>query len=198
MAASRKTICVLLVNTQLNVMCMLLLRKSRCRLGSLINKGNDEENRWFYKKTKQTQSFRGSKLKLEPILYTGITYKSREEKTGLIQRASFELMHPHTSVFLMLTVEICLSFFHVGLKYPKESEFVRRLRELENSTDVRSIPLIPSTPEEMEDMLKLCSYVRFKIPRQVHTSSFHNFELPGPSALRRGVSFISVNRPITQ
>ncbi|XP_017305513.1 monoacylglycerol lipase ABHD6 [Ictalurus punctatus] len=54
-----------------------------------------------------------------------------------------------------------------GLKCPKESEFVRRLRDLENSTDVPRIPLIPSTPEEMEDMLKLCSFVRFKIPHQI-------------------------------
>ncbi|KAK7884900.1 hypothetical protein WMY93_028023 [Mugilogobius chulae] len=30
-----------------------------------------------------------------------------------------------------------------------------------------NIPLIPTTPEEMEDMFKLCSHVRFKIPQQI-------------------------------
>lgn len=54
-----------------------------------------------------------------------------------------------------------------GLKYPTESPFVKRLRELEKTQDTQSIPLIPSTPEEMEEMLKLCSFVRFKIPQQV-------------------------------
>nr|XP_014344972.1 PREDICTED: monoacylglycerol lipase ABHD6 [Latimeria chalumnae] len=54
-----------------------------------------------------------------------------------------------------------------GLEYPNESKFVKQLRELEKTQDVYSIPLIPSTPEEMEDMLKLCSYVRFKIPQQI-------------------------------
>nr|XP_023997105.1 monoacylglycerol lipase ABHD6-like [Salvelinus alpinus]XP_023997106.1 monoacylglycerol lipase ABHD6-like [Salvelinus alpinus]XP_023997107.1 monoacylglycerol lipase ABHD6-like [Salvelinus alpinus]XP_023997108.1 monoacylglycerol lipase ABHD6-like [Salvelinus alpinus]XP_023997109.1 monoacylglycerol lipase ABHD6-like [Salvelinus alpinus]XP_023997110.1 monoacylglycerol lipase ABHD6-like [Salvelinus alpinus] len=56
---------------------------------------------------------------------------------------------------------------------PNESPFVERLRELEKdqelsgSLDPQGIPLIPSTPEEMEDMLKLCSFVRFKIPQQI-------------------------------
>uniref|UniRef100_A0A4W5KXZ3 Abhydrolase domain containing 6, acylglycerol lipase n=1 Tax=Hucho hucho TaxID=62062 RepID=A0A4W5KXZ3_9TELE len=56
---------------------------------------------------------------------------------------------------------------------PNESLFVERLRELEKdqelsgSLDPQAIPLIPSTPEEMEDMLKLCSFVRFKIPQQI-------------------------------
>ncbi|XP_036840197.1 monoacylglycerol lipase ABHD6 [Oncorhynchus mykiss] len=56
---------------------------------------------------------------------------------------------------------------------PTESPFVERLRELEKdqelsgSLDPQGIPLIPSTPEEMDDMLKLCSFVRFKIPQQI-------------------------------
>ncbi|XP_077060281.1 monoacylglycerol lipase ABHD6 [Siphateles boraxobius] len=54
-----------------------------------------------------------------------------------------------------------------GLQYPTESKFVQRLRELETSQDSEGIPLIPSTPEEMEDMLRLCSFVRFKIPKQI-------------------------------
>ncbi|TRY66796.1 hypothetical protein DNTS_009585 [Danionella cerebrum] len=54
-----------------------------------------------------------------------------------------------------------------GLEYPTESRFVQGLRELEKSNDPDQIPLIPSTPEQMEEMLKLCSYVRFKIPKQI-------------------------------
>ncbi len=57
--------------------------------------------------------------------------------------------------------------FFTGLQYPTESKFVQRLRELEKTQNRDEIPLIPSTPEEMEEMLKLCSYVRFKIPKQV-------------------------------
>ncbi|XP_018600037.1 monoacylglycerol lipase ABHD6 [Scleropages formosus] len=54
-----------------------------------------------------------------------------------------------------------------GLKYPNESKFLQHLRDLEKTTNVHGIPLIPSTPEEMEEMLKLCSFVRFKIPQQI-------------------------------
>uniref|UniRef100_A0A4W4FRS9 acylglycerol lipase n=1 Tax=Electrophorus electricus TaxID=8005 RepID=A0A4W4FRS9_ELEEL len=54
-----------------------------------------------------------------------------------------------------------------GLKYPEDSTFVKRLRDIEKTKDVHSIPLIPTTPEEMEEMLKLCSFVRFKIPQQI-------------------------------
>lgn len=61
---------------------------------------------------------------------------------------------------------------YTGLKNPVESTFVKRLRDLEKNKDTHGIPLIPSTPEEMEEMLKLCSFVRFKIPQQVSTSQF--------------------------
>ncbi|MBN3302123.1 ABHD6 lipase, partial [Amia calva] len=54
-----------------------------------------------------------------------------------------------------------------GLQYPNESKFVKQLRDLERTNNIQGIPLIPSTPEEMEEMLKLCSYVRFKIPHQI-------------------------------
>ncbi|XP_045884650.1 monoacylglycerol lipase abhd6-A-like [Micropterus dolomieu] len=60
-----------------------------------------------------------------------------------------------------------------GLVYPTESEFIIRLRELEknqkeeNSRMEESIPLIPSTPQELEDMLKLCCHTPPKLPRQV-------------------------------
>lgn len=36
---------------------------------------------------------------------------------------------------------------------------------------MEKIPLIPSTPEEMSEMLQLCSYVRFKVPQQVCDSA---------------------------
>lgn len=54
-----------------------------------------------------------------------------------------------------------------GLEYPKESKFVKVLKTLEQTGDVNKVPLIPSTPDEMEEMLKLCSYVRFKVPQQI-------------------------------
>ncbi|XP_054473796.1 monoacylglycerol lipase abhd6-A-like [Anoplopoma fimbria] len=52
-----------------------------------------------------------------------------------------------------------------GLVYPTETEFIRRLRAIENTQE--SIPLIPSTPQELEDMLKLCCYSPLNLPRQV-------------------------------
>ncbi|XP_071373838.1 monoacylglycerol lipase abhd6-A-like [Centroberyx affinis] len=54
-----------------------------------------------------------------------------------------------------------------GLVCPIDSVFVSRLKELERSEQKELIPLIPSTPQEMEAMLQLCSYVRFKIPQQI-------------------------------
>ncbi|XP_032657238.1 monoacylglycerol lipase ABHD6 [Chelonoidis abingdonii] len=54
-----------------------------------------------------------------------------------------------------------------GLPYPTDNTFLKRLRELKESERIDRIPLIPSTPEEMADMLKLCSYVRFKVPQQI-------------------------------
>lgn len=54
-----------------------------------------------------------------------------------------------------------------GLQYSTDNQFVQRLKELQDSAAVEKIPLIPSTPEEMSEMLQLCSYVRFKVPQQV-------------------------------
>ncbi|KAM7401648.1 hypothetical protein PAMP_016945 [Pampus punctatissimus] len=55
-----------------------------------------------------------------------------------------------------------------GLVYPTETEFMIRLREMEkNLQEESSIPLIPSTCQEMEDMLRLCCYTPPKLPRQV-------------------------------
>ena len=44
---------------------------------------------------------------------------------------------------------------------------------MEHSNYTLNIPLIPTTPEEMEDMFKLCSHVRFKIPQQVRPALEH-------------------------
>ncbi|OWK02554.1 ABHD6 [Cervus elaphus hippelaphus] len=54
-----------------------------------------------------------------------------------------------------------------GLQYSTDNKFVQRLKELQESAAVEKIPLIPTTPEEMSEMLQLCSYVRFKVPQQI-------------------------------
>ncbi|XP_036387438.1 monoacylglycerol lipase ABHD6-like [Megalops cyprinoides] len=54
-----------------------------------------------------------------------------------------------------------------GLKQPHESNFVKHLRVLEKTQNIQSIPLIPSTPQEMDDMIKLVSHIRYKIPQQI-------------------------------
>lgn len=59
--------------------------------------------------------------------------------------------------------------FGPGLPSTNDSKFIKQLRELQESECIDRIPLIPSTPEEMADMLKLCSYVRFKVPQQVRS-----------------------------
>ncbi|KAF1392108.1 hypothetical protein PFLUV_G00049110 [Perca fluviatilis] len=53
-----------------------------------------------------------------------------------------------------------------GLVYPTESEFITRLRKMEESEQEEAIPLIPSTIQELEDMLKLCCYTPPNLPRQ--------------------------------
>ncbi|XP_008517832.2 monoacylglycerol lipase ABHD6 isoform X1 [Equus przewalskii] len=54
-----------------------------------------------------------------------------------------------------------------GLQCSSDNQFIQRLRELQKSAAMEKIPLIPSTPEEMSEMLQLCSYVRFKVPQQL-------------------------------
>ncbi|KAM4650914.1 monoacylglycerol lipase ABHD6 [Discoglossus pictus] len=54
-----------------------------------------------------------------------------------------------------------------GLKYPQDSKFLKQLKTLKETGNDQKISLIPSTAGEMADMLRLCSYVRFKIPQQV-------------------------------
>ncbi|XP_037611697.1 monoacylglycerol lipase ABHD6-like [Sebastes umbrosus] len=52
-----------------------------------------------------------------------------------------------------------------GLVYPTDSEFISRLKEIQKTQQVESIPLIPYTPQEMEGMLKLCCYNPPNLPR---------------------------------
>lgn len=54
-----------------------------------------------------------------------------------------------------------------GIRHPQETKFDNHLQDLKQSNYTLNIPLIPTTLEEMEDMFKLCSHVRFKIPQQV-------------------------------
>ncbi|XP_069006811.1 monoacylglycerol lipase abhd6-A-like isoform X1 [Embiotoca jacksoni] len=54
-----------------------------------------------------------------------------------------------------------------GLVYPTDSEFISRLRELEKNPQEESIPLIPTTPQELTDMLRLCCHTPINFPRQV-------------------------------
>lgn len=54
-----------------------------------------------------------------------------------------------------------------GLVYPTDSEFISRLRELEKGEKDESIPLVPTTIQELKDMLRLCCYTPPKLPRQV-------------------------------
>lgn len=62
------------------------------------------------------------------------------------------------------------SFYSAGIRHPCETKFDNHVQDLEHSNYTLNIPLIPTTPEEMEDMFKLCSHVRFKIPQQVRPS----------------------------
>ncbi|KAF5903501.1 monoacylglycerol lipase ABHD6-like [Clarias magur] len=54
-----------------------------------------------------------------------------------------------------------------GVKYHSKIESEKNNHELELSEYTLGITLIPHTPQEMEDMLKFCSHVRFKVPQQV-------------------------------
>uniref|UniRef100_H3DKL3 acylglycerol lipase n=1 Tax=Tetraodon nigroviridis TaxID=99883 RepID=H3DKL3_TETNG len=54
-----------------------------------------------------------------------------------------------------------------GIRHPQETKFDNHLQDLKQSDYTLNIPLIPTTVEEMEDMFRLCSHVRFKIPQQI-------------------------------
>ncbi|XP_013870784.1 monoacylglycerol lipase abhd6-A [Austrofundulus limnaeus] len=62
-----------------------------------------------------------------------------------------------------------------GLIYPTDSEFISRLRELEDRIEQESsIPLIPRTMQELDDMLRLCCYKPPALPRQVRQGLLTN------------------------
>ncbi|XP_027026464.1 monoacylglycerol lipase ABHD6b [Tachysurus fulvidraco] len=54
-----------------------------------------------------------------------------------------------------------------GVKYPSKTKSDKHMHELEFSEAMLGVSLIPYTPQEMGDMLKLCSHVRFKVPQQI-------------------------------
>lgn len=56
-----------------------------------------------------------------------------------------------------------------GLVYPTETKFLSHLRKVEKSQQEESIPLIPSTLQDVEEMLRLCCYNPPKLPRQVQS-----------------------------
>lgn len=56
-----------------------------------------------------------------------------------------------------------------GLVYPTETKFISHLRNVEKSQQEESIPLIPSTLQDLEEMLRLCCYNPPKLPRQVQS-----------------------------
>lgn len=60
--------------------------------------------------------------------------------------------------------------YPAGIRHPHETKFDNHLQDLKHSNYTLNIPLIPTTPEEMEDMFRLCSHVRFKIPQQVRAT----------------------------
>ncbi|KAK9406172.1 monoacylglycerol lipase ABHD6 [Crotalus adamanteus] len=53
-----------------------------------------------------------------------------------------------------------------GIPQLPKNDFSKQVIELRKDCSAQ-IPLVPSTVEEMRDMLKLCSYVRFKVPHQI-------------------------------
>ena len=61
----------------------------------------------------------------------------------------------------------CLCLNPTGLKYSSDNQFTQELKEMQDLASAEKIPLIPTTPEEMSELLQLCSYVRFKVPQQV-------------------------------
>ncbi|XP_026204239.1 monoacylglycerol lipase abhd6-B [Anabas testudineus] len=54
-----------------------------------------------------------------------------------------------------------------GLVYPKDSEFVKRLRELEKTKEEDAIPLIPTNIQQLDYMLRLCCHNPLNLHRQI-------------------------------
>lgn len=88
--------------------------------------------------------------------------------SGLLLEVSYIIIGVGKKV---ATLPSCFGLNPAGLQYSTDNQFVQRLKELQDSAAMEKIPLIPSTPEEMSEMLQLCSYVRFKVPQQVPCSS---------------------------
>lgn len=101
--------------------------------------------------------------------------------------ASMLPLTPHTcpaSLWLVQQVEqmsdLCVGFnlrtstkesvsLHLpGLVYPEETKFISNLRDMEQSKQ-EQFALIPSSIQELEEMLQLCCYNQPKLPRQVRT-----------------------------
>ncbi|XP_037535670.1 monoacylglycerol lipase abhd6-A [Nematolebias whitei] len=61
-----------------------------------------------------------------------------------------------------------------GLIYPTDSEFISRLRELEKNIEQESIPLIPRSLQDLDDMLNLCCHKPLNLPRQVRRGLLDN------------------------
>ena len=81
----------------------------------------------------------------------------------------FTFLLEHTFLFHVSLFGCKLWFYPAGIRHPCETKFDNHLQDLEHSNYTLNIPLIPTTPEEMEDMFRLCSHVRFKIPQQVRS-----------------------------
>lgn len=67
----------------------------------------------------------------------------------------------------MTAGRLLLPFCPPGLIYPKETKFTSHLKEMEKSQVDEPNPLIPSTLQEMKDMLALVCHNAPYIPQQV-------------------------------
>lgn len=70
-----------------------------------------------------------------------------------------------------------------GLVYPKETKFISQLRNMEQSQQEEQIALIPSTVQQLEEMLVLCCYNWPRLPRQVMKGVLNN-RIPNNSFYR--------------
>lgn len=68
---------------------------------------------------------------------------------------------------LRTSTKECVSLHLPGLVYPEETKFISNLKDMEQSQQEEKFALIPSTVQELEEMLRLCCYNQPKLPRQV-------------------------------
>lgn len=61
-----------------------------------------------------------------------------------------------------------------GLKPVEDTDFVKRLREMEHSQSEESIALIPSTLPQLQEMLDLCCHKPLKLPKQMMKGLLQN------------------------